>query len=181
MCRKNSVPCANDETPSGSPPRVREKPFSCCSVIPALGITPACAGKTRRNLSASGEMGDHPRVCGKNFGILQPLAAIRGSPPRVREKLLEVFLLDKRSRITPACAGKTNRYSVSRWGSGDHPRVCGKNLHSSTVGMLSAGSPPRVREKHTRSLGVSSTQRITPACAGKTLKGPNEIKTFLSF
>ena len=29
VCRKNSVPCANDETPSGSPPRVREKHRRC--------------------------------------------------------------------------------------------------------------------------------------------------------
>ena len=32
VCRKNSVPCANDETPSGSPPRVWEK-LKCIATI----------------------------------------------------------------------------------------------------------------------------------------------------
>ena len=46
--------------------------------------------------------------------------------------------------------------------------------------MSLLGSPPRVREKHQRVTRAHANTRITPACAGKTLKDPNEIKTFLS-
>ena len=42
------------------------------------------------------------------------------------------------------------------------------------------GSPPRVREKLDDPRIPPKQHGITPACAGKTLKDPNEIKTFLS-
>ena len=54
---------------SGSPPRVREKPRPALEDTDEAGITPASAGKTsfnfRHNLNS------------------------RGSPPRVREKLIQ--------------------------------------------------------------------------------------------
>ena len=63
----------------------------------------------------------------------------------------------------------------------DHPRVCGKNSNREEKEQAVAGSPPRVREKLYTNRKTISDPGITPACAGKTLKGPNEIKTFLSF
>ena len=50
-----------------------------------------------------------------------------GSPPRVRGKPsvpMNSFII---SRITPACAGKTEfPFAVEVWKQ-DHPRVCGEN------------------------------------------------------
>ena len=89
---------------------------------------------------------------------------------------MEIF-----SRITPAYAGKTFFLLVPRWNCRDHPRVCGKNLLSYSVERPISGSPPRMREKHLRAVAKCHIFGITPAYAGKTLKDPNEIKTFLSF
>ena len=52
---------------SGSPPRVRGKQHSRLMLIRLLGITPACAGKTRPMWRTDTEFGDHPRVCGENY------------------------------------------------------------------------------------------------------------------
>ena len=59
--------------------------------------------------------------------------------------------------------------------------MCGKSLYLGNVRKLSEGSPPRVREKLGVDCVVLIAPGITPACAGKALKDPNEIKTFLSF
>ena len=127
MCRKNSVPCANDETPSGSPPRVREKLFVICNTSIVLRITPACAGKTIESNFRLCLYWDHPRVCGKNHESLELSLSRSGSPPRVREKLLSDMIFLPFFRITPACAGKTRNHQTSSRALQDHPRVCGKN------------------------------------------------------
>ena len=99
----------------------------------------------------------------------------------MREKQEYRTTTSKRVRITPACAGKTPLQTWRFVATRDHPRVCGKNNETERAAAEKAGSPPRVREKPVIVLAVYLDFGITPACAGKTLKGPNEIKTFLSF
>ena len=111
---------------------------------------------------------DHPRVCGKNFFAFTIALKVRGSPPRVREKLIIFHPRFKFFGITPACAGKTLTsplHWVNVW---DHPRVCGKNLSDLEGTFINQGSPPRVREKPISTPCPFQTCRITPACAGKT-------------
>ena len=131
----------------GSPPRVREKLIVLITEKKPVGITPACAGKTRTVGCLSTLPKDHPRVCGKNTVILLPCTTQMGSPPRVREKqnYKDINLGD--TGITPACAGKTAGNQLAKVHGWDHPRVCGKNLLSSSLFLTRVGSPPRVREK----------------------------------
>ena len=72
-------------------------------------------------------------------------------------------------RITPACAGKTEERRYGRAHRQDHPRVCGENAHRSRAESWCAGSPPRVRGKRAPAPTVLPQNRITPACAGKTI------------
>ena len=133
-----------------------------------LGITPACAGKTKKCSKKFTEKGDHPRVCGKNFFKVSFEILPLGSPPRVREKPPHSACVRETLGITPACAGKTKlifMYAVKSW---DHPRVCGKNLVCTRYKFLVVGSPPRVREKLTYTNKKGERIGITPACAGKT-------------
>ena len=170
-----------DFSSAGSPPRMREK-----RPLMALGrelnrITPAYAGKTKSSLLNLVVVQDHPRVCGKNHfkSLISNLVA--GSPPRMREKHFRSPIDIERSGITPAYAGKTplrKRLGIS---TRDHPRVCGKNVSCTEVELWTVGSPPRMREKPVKHRIRATDIRITPAYAGKTLKDPNEIKTFLSF
>ena len=148
VCGKNSLPMFAVTTVPGSPPRVREKPVDCSKTNPWTRITPACAGKTQIEDSTDKTKQDHPRVCGKNSWYSCIRNTLRGSPPRVREKRYYYFMDYHRSRITPACAGKTPISQTKIVASQDHPRVCGKNKARPINTRVSAGSPPRVREKH---------------------------------
>ena len=78
------------EEMTGSPPRVREKRIWKRQEQLRKGITPACAGKTSKNDLVPSRTWDHPRVCGKNAIAHAKREQIEGSPPRVREKLVEL-------------------------------------------------------------------------------------------
>ena len=52
------------------------------------GITPADAGKTSAITQLPRIYRDHPRGCGENPPCQYPLKAERGSPPRMRGKLV---------------------------------------------------------------------------------------------
>ena len=127
MCGKNKRSISPPDRPQGSPPRVREKLFAMLSAYGASRITPACAGKTSPNCSQSTQVEDHPRVCGKNRRTSCVSCRKRGSPPRVREKLRNIYIFRLVIGITPACAGKTILHSSRPDEQWDHPRVCGKN------------------------------------------------------
>ena len=48
--------------------------------------------------------------------------------------------------------------------------MCGKNIGNRETILAILGSPPRVREKPRAKIVCSCVSRITPACAGKTMK-----------
>ena len=168
VCGKNGPLMGGSDSCQGSPPRVREKPVPSEPLREPNRITPACAGKTMLSGIAQCGYWDHPRVCGKN-GYKSMLATPEsGSPPRVREKPVRCLHEPRRGGITPACAGKTDTILYMTVPNEDHPRVCGKNAKADYDAKLSAGSPPRVREKLRPVIKLSVTVGITPACAGKT-------------
>ena len=131
-------------------------------------ITPACAGKTLIKVMKEGAVKDHPRVCGENYVTDMYSMLRRGSPPRVRGKLVLQRKKQLVTRITPACAGKTYCEYVRDSFVEDHPRVCGENRFSQRRIIAIRGSPPRVRGKLRLSCTGVAGIRITPACAGKT-------------
>ena len=96
----------------------------------------------------------------------------RGSPPRVRGKPGRAHPSWCSSGITPACAGKTIRYSSQNLRCRDHPRVCGENRFRSEQHAITKGSPPRVRGKQHLRRDSLGREGITPACAGKTSRRP---------
>ena len=111
------------------------------------GITPACAGKSAWHCIRNTVGKDHPRVCGEKRPPGSWLKTPTGSPPRVRGK--------GRHQLRDCI---------------DHPRVCGEKLLYLCIGSGHTGSPPRVRGKVTSSNNITRGQRITPACAGKSLR-----------
>ena len=154
----------------GSPPRVRGE-----GVFPRLlhfrhGITPACAGRSKADVFHVCSFWDHPRVCGeKSMG--KPLTSRRrGSPPRVRGEAEGALVTCDPPRITPACAGRSSfRFRGLRCGE-DHPRVCGEKPHGLAGTFDVEGSPPRVRGEDRMQCMIRGIPRITPACAGRSLR-----------
>ena len=149
VCGENITYAIIRRVTKGSPPRVRGKHSHEAEIIDAKRITPACAGKTTRKTFLTLRRKDHPRVCGENLLPLVTQAITIGSPPRVRGKLLNT---------------RRKLFNVE-----DHPRVCGENYDEFKGNIKNIGSPPRVRGKLSRFMSSRISQRITPACAGKTL------------
>lgn len=70
----------------GSPPRMRGKVLPDRGRVLGVGITPACAGKSRIRPRTAAAFGDHPRVCGEKQVKVVEYHNKRGSPPRMRGK-----------------------------------------------------------------------------------------------
>ena len=108
-------------------------------------------------------------MCGENVIDKANELVAAGSPPRVRGKQSEFLRGAYGRRITPACAGKTESTAGNDVNASDHPRVCGENTAKLYKASGINGSPPRVRGKHHIKFLLLASNRITPACAGKTV------------
>ena len=168
MCGEKARVAHLVDTLPGSPPRVRGKVRHPQYTTSRGGITPACAGKSLSTRWTSLPYRDHPRVCGEKLAFSAFSARELGSPPRVRGKVGFIVLVQTAIGITPACAGKSFCWSLSRALKRDHPRVCGEKFCCSPAKAVAVGSPPRVRGKETAKVGTPVVRRITPACAGKS-------------
>ena len=73
---------------SGSPPRMRGKGAFELLDCQLDGITPAYAGKSFCPAYSFCRRWDHPRVCGEKPSLCIPLRFDKGSPPRMRGKVL---------------------------------------------------------------------------------------------
>ena len=72
------------------------------------------------------------------------------------------------ARITPAYAGKRERYVLGIRRFWDHPRLCGEKSLNQSVPPELQGSPPPMRGKEGLLCGFDPKNRITPAYAGKS-------------
>ena len=71
-----------------------------------FGITPAYAGKSRKESCKPSLQRDHPRICGEKFTNKEMEARHEGSPPHMRGKVVG-SLFDVNGNL-------------------DHPRICGE-------------------------------------------------------
>ena len=85
-CGENYAEAIDDAIAIGSPPRMRGKRVFCPFTLTSIRITPADAGKTKRNLNVFQRRQDHPRGCGENRVVVAYRATPMGSPPRMRGK-----------------------------------------------------------------------------------------------
>ena len=167
VCGEKPRFCGQADLVRGSPPRVRGKGWRTVAEALMIGITPACAGKSRLQGSNLQLPGDHPRVCGEKNPSSRTVQDVEGSPPRVRGKGLHVRQYLCCVGITPACAGKSGLQGGAAPRLRDHPRVCGEKASGGCGYSCPAGSPPRVRGKVSIFRKPFGVLRITPACAGK--------------
>ena len=111
VCGEQVIVAVGTGVGLGSPPRVRGtgSEFNIRSIFNR--ITPACAGNRSRHRAASGQVQDHPRVCGEQISIGATAALNLGSPPRVRGTVNANRTGPSRHRITPACAGNRIKHN----------------------------------------------------------------------
>ena len=87
----------------------------------------------------------------------------------MRGKVVQLFDLLLRVRITPAYAGKSQRHADTADRHEDHPRLCGEKALLRCVVCGRRGSPPPMRGKVITTCTNYKLVRITPAYAGKSL------------
>ena len=157
--------CRND-----SPPRVRgARPPTLARRAPRR-LTPACAGSTPRRCTRSSWRPTHPRVCGEHLDAAARHLLMFDSPPRVRGAPGRSATRPAGHRLTPACAGSTRRPRQSVRLRPTHPRVCGEHLTHPRRRAQPTDSPPRVRGAPRSCIVQRGICRLTPACAGSTLR-----------
>ena len=71
-------------------------------------------------------------------------------------------------RITPACAGRSQKCSSRQMIREDHPRVRGEKYSPMLRNHRSNGSPPRARGEDSDDTVSGGRDGITPACAGRS-------------
>ena len=107
---------------------------------------------------------------GEDHMIKYSSSASPGSPPHARGRRQRWIQLEHVRRITPACAGKTFAFQVEGTHGGDHPRMRGEDRLVEGEKRAGDGSPPHARGRLCEVARVWFSGRITPACAGKTLR-----------
>ena len=159
---------------AGSPPHARGRHVATTFRTPCRRITPACAGKTPSRRGRSPRRRDHPRMRGEDPVGGFEASKNHGSPPHARGRPADALRHRRCRRITPACAGKTvpSRYTLGS--KPDHPRMRGEDVAVLTFQCLESGSPPHARGRPIWESVTPGLFRITPACAGKTVRFPRE-------
>ena len=154
----------------GSPPLARGRLLH--GGIPQLnpGLTPACAGKTTIDLYTYGDTEAHPRLRGEDQQLMSDAEAHRGSPPLARGRRRRRRRGMFQPGLTPACAGKTRRLVLCNGVHRAHPRLRGEDRSVPSTVQPFLGSPPLARGRRKGSQCFGLKFRLTPACAGKTLK-----------
>ena len=149
---------------------MRGKVSDKISGIQSTRITPAYAGKSlQRGFHGFGYQ-DHPRLCGeKDNGNYAP-ENLRGSPPPMRGKALNLLYQRLSAGITPAYAGKSCMGSAPETAFEDHPRLCGEKFQHTKYISYDPGSPPPMRGKAVLKDAIVRSSRITPAYAGKRMR-----------
>ena len=123
-----------------------------------------------KNVLPSLRQGGGPqRICSRQKSIRSGTARDSFSQtPHTRGKDPTRWRCGRRSRITPAHAGKSASNHLAFHHLRDHPRTCGEKVKPVVYFSICAGSPPRMRGKGSMSHCVASLNGITPAYAGKS-------------
>ena len=156
------------------------------------GLIPAHAGKTDRHRRSQSYRRAHPRSRGENRVFPSRNECTSGSSPLTRGKQerervqalthgLIPLARGKRkrgpprqplSRLIPAHTGKTSSPASPASRHQAHPRSCRENMSTSVAACYASGSSPLTRGKQPRTILGRRTERLIPAHAGKTTKGP---------
>ena len=107
VCGENDAAYASPYRHCGTSPRMRGKLQCWCGLVFGNRNIPAYAGKTTTTGENPAPFTEHPRVCGENTELNSGGDPVGGTSPRMRGKLIHLFLGALDGRNIPAYAGKT--------------------------------------------------------------------------
>jgi len=138
--------------------------------IDVTGSPPPARGARRRGSIPRRGTQDHPRLRGEHVHLMRRIPLPPGSPPPARGAHAAAGDRHGADGITPACAGSTMASPRSRWCSTDHPRLRGEHTPWRRRNAAVFGSPPPARGAPELGHRGQPPLRITPACAGSTVR-----------
>ena len=106
---ENCRVCILVSTRNGTPPLARGKPGRPSRRCRYRRNTPACTGKTTSTPGSIRAPAEHPRLHGENASCRCGGSTPIGTPPLARGKLRCRVSAARRSRLAPACTGKTTK------------------------------------------------------------------------
>ena len=118
-------------------------------------------------LYLDGQVGP-PRVRGEHVAARPVVGLTSGPPPCAQEARTAAPSNNRRTRTTPACAGRTEKLQTCQTLQTDHPRVRGEHDGYDPLGKGGTGPPPRARGAPGTGLRPQIHVGTTPACAGST-------------
>ena len=145
MCGEHPLTVMWTVMASGSSPHVRGARECWHRFRCGLGIIPACAGSTRREIRLPHFRRDHPRMCGEHDTCCCRSSTDSGSSPHVRGAPLHPCFRGVAIGIIPACAGSTESTLCGEHSARDHPRMCGEHPEDGGEMKNGMGSSPHVR------------------------------------
>ena len=117
----------------GSPPLARGTGLSPVGRARMGGITPACAGNSKRIVCTHTGYGDHPRLRGEQTTGKLLNQEVKGSPPLARGTEVSIAQVGTVQGITPACAGNSRPFLAASPYAQDHPRLRGEQTKKRLV------------------------------------------------
>jgi hypothetical protein len=160
-------------SPSREPPsHTRGIRVGGVRLLRPLGSTPACAGNIRLPRRPESPGRSHPHVSGE-YVIRGAITLYDAEPPPLARGIHEVAQNPHvRVGSTPARAGNTQGRQGQLPIGRVHSRSRGEYMNTYATIAYSGGSPPRARGIRGWKSDPCRAQRVTPACAGNTLRQP---------
>ena len=130
-----------------------------------------------KNVLPSLRQGGGPqRICSRQKSIRSGTARDSFSQtPHTRGKDPTRWRCGRRSRITPAHAGKSASNHLAFHHLRDHPRTCGEKRVLSSSSFAKMGSPPHMRGKVLRTCGRCGCPRDHPRVCGEKLMAAEQL------
>ena len=173
-CGENAGKGVDGYAAKGLPPQVRGERARAGRDVPAPGLTPAGAGRTKRCSARPRRCTAYPRRCGENQDSAAFSSPAEGLPPQVRGEPPQQPARRCGLGLTPAGAGRTGAAGLGLRLSGAYPRRCGENRRVPAMTCQAPGLPPQVRgEPSTCGIGFR-LWGLTPAGAGRTRHGTSD-------
>ena len=107
VCGEHTKGCPSTTLTKGSSPRMRGARSDKHGHSMTARIIPAYAGSTQFGNGATGQVQDHPRVCGEHVSTVAVRVSTSGSSPRMRGARRRAQFWGRPKRIIPAYAGST--------------------------------------------------------------------------
>ena len=153
---------------NGSAPRARGTLLTLYVNVLNQRVSPACAGNTFLCLSKLIDATGQPRVRGEHRRARRLANVAGGSAPRARGTHPAPQNGWTCLRVSPACAGNTERIAAQVVPGAGQPRVRGEHGAEVRRDVRVHGSAPRARGTPVQMIDQRRSFRVSPACAGNT-------------